>query len=72
MTPEQQTSEANDVEQVVMPEPPFCAWCGGTCECEDFYDEDPNEDDYCNCAAIHDDEEIASNCCKCCGGIVKA
>jgi hypothetical protein len=21
------------------PEPPFCAWCGGTCKCDDWSDD---------------------------------
>ena len=58
-------------ERPVMPEPPFCAWCGGTCHCEDHYDE-YEETDFCDCLAVHDEEELASNCCSCCGGYIEA
>ena len=30
---------AEDDEDPSFSEPPFCAWCGGTCKCDDWSDE---------------------------------
>jgi len=66
------------VDPLVMPEPelhepPFCAWCGGTCECEDHYDDDPHEEsEFCECDLQYGEEELASNRCACCGGYIEA
>ena len=60
--------EASPVEEIVIREAPFCAWCGGTCTCED-YDDEP-ESEFCECGLEHGEEELAANACACCGGII--
>ena len=56
------------LDELVIREPPFCAWCGGTCHCEE-YDDEP-ESEYCECCLEHGEEELAANACACCGGII--
>ena len=37
---------ANKDKEVELSEPPFCAWCGGTCECDPEYsDQEVEQDD---------------------------
>jgi hypothetical protein len=31
---------AEDQLRDALREPPFCAWCGGTCECDDWSDDE--------------------------------
>lgn len=39
----------------------------------DYCDDDPGEgleDGYCDCGAVHTEDEITSGVCDCCGGII--
>lgn len=59
------------LEGLVIHEPPFCAWCGGTCRCDDvFNDEGDPDGEVCECGLEHTEEELAANSCACCGGII--
>jgi hypothetical protein len=39
---------------------------------DDFWEADERDDSpYCDCGVIHDEEELDSNRCKCCGKLVE-
>ncbi len=66
-------NEVSPVERVVMlSEPPFCARCGGTCQCEDYHDDDFGEDsEYCECGVVgFSEDEHASGKCDSCGKLI--
>lgn len=55
---------------------PFCAWCGGDCQCDALEDDDEierRESFFCDCLAegSYDEYELATGRCACCGGQIQ-